>query len=536
MSFTSRRIRGEAPLSRAAKEKKAATLRRSTAFGWLRASTVKKAMALTAKTGRWLIPVVRFFRTWQQQERKEEKRAWRVGILKKTAVALLSIFLALFVLGGVVQGLAALQVISLKSMFFAAGAEIAKDKDGFTNVLLLGHGGPDHDGVDLNDTIMVASIDPGKTKSAVLLSLPRDLYALHTEKMGKGRINSLYRDYKSALRSQGLKEQEASQQALKEFGKEIGEMLGLDIHHVIKVDFNAFVKVVDAMDGVDIVVPQDIVDPEYPGPNYTYQTFAMKAGPQHLDGETALKYARSRHTTSDFDRSARQQQLLAALAEKAKAEGVLRSPSKLTSLFQAVAKNTETTLSIREIIGLAALGAKIDQQNIISVQLSTLNGLYGEGSSGGGFLYNPPRELFDGASVLLPVSIPEYPVTWRQIQHFVSLLFRSRSIFLARPELAIFNAGGETGSANRLGAELSRYAFDVTHTGNAKDMEKIDVSFIAPRTDSDAPAATFLANILGMEIGILPPQLPLEDVGTVTIILGKDYEYTPLQDLLPSSE
>lgn len=124
----------------------------------------------------------------------------------------------------------------------------------------------------------------------------------------------------------------ADQEALRELALEIGRFTNVDIQQIIKVDFIGFVQAVDAVGGVDIDVPYTLVDPEYPGPNYSYQTFSITKGPHHLDGETALKYARSRHSTSDFSRSGRQQQIIKALGEKVKNEGILSNPSKILSL------------------------------------------------------------------------------------------------------------------------------------------------------------------------------------------------------------
>ena len=212
--------------------------------------------------------------------------------------------------------------------------------------------------------------------------------------MGKGRVNSMYRDYKGYLMARkDMEEPEASLEAMKELAVVVGKALDLDIHHVIKVDFDGFTKAVDAIGGIDIEVPEAITDTEYPGPNYTYETFAIDAGLQHLDGETALKYARSRHTTSDFDRSARQQQILAALAEKVRDQGILRSPSKVMALYKIVSQNLETTLTLRELVGAGSMGSAIDRNRIISMQLSDRNGLYGTLSEPGGFLYDPPRDL-----------------------------------------------------------------------------------------------------------------------------------------------
>lgn len=254
-------------------------------------------------TPRLVRPLFLLLRLWREHREKRQKQHERVNLLKRIVVILVAILCAVLLFAGTAKALVSLKLLSIGSIVKTVSADLPADQYGHTNILLLGQGDAGHDGIDLTDTIMIASIDTKTMKSGVLFSLPRDLYFLSTDKMGKGRINSLYRDYKIQLKREGLEEPEASAGAMHELGDEIGRALGMDIHHIVKVDFIGFVQAVDAIGGIDIVVPETLVDTEYPGPDYTYETFSIEAGPQHIDGETALKYARSRHSTSDFDRS-----------------------------------------------------------------------------------------------------------------------------------------------------------------------------------------------------------------------------------------
>ncbi len=515
MTFTTRRIRDERP-----SHWKGVALKTAPFF-------LKFGTLFLALYGKWKV-----------RKEEDDRKTQRVRILKKFTVILLSVLLGLIILAGTVQALVSLRILTIHNFLSVAGAELPADEHGFTNFLLLGGGDKDHDGIDLTDSIMVVSLDPWKTKSVVMLSLPRDLYALSTEKMGKGRINELYRNYKSYLRyTDKLTSQVASQLSMKELGAEIGRKLGMEIHHVVKVDFTAFVEVVNTLGGVDIDVPYDIVDTEYPGPNYTFEAFEIRKGMQHMDGETALKYARSRHTTSDFGRSARQQQLLQALGEKAKASGIARSPGTLTELLKILSDHVETTMTFAEILGAAKLGERIDRKNIINQTLNIETGIFSPFATPGGFLYTPPRDQFDGASVLLPFSIPEYPVTWKQIQAFVHLLLQNRTIILSNPEVRVLNAGAKSGVGRRLGNELIRYGFENVESDNASDDRKnppkLPVSVVVARTEADEDLAEFFAGLLHLPVAPLPAQVAPEKPGQITVILGTDYEYTPLQDLIP---
>lgn len=501
-------------------------------------SVAKKTAPLFLKFSALILAL---YGKWSVRREEDDRKIARVRILKKSIVILLSVLLGLLLLAGAVKALVELRILTLHTFFSVAGNELPADEHGFTNILLLGVGDKDHDGVDLTDTVMIASLDPWETESVVLLSLPRDLYVLSTERMGKGRINELYRNYKGYLRfREKMSSAVASQLAMKELATEIGRHVGLPVHHVVKVDFTAFTDVVDILGGVEIDVPEDIVDAEYPGPNYTYQTFEIRKGLQHLDGATALKYARSRHTTSDFGRSTRQQQLLAALAEKAREEGLAGSPGKVTQLLKVLADHVETTMSLGDVIGAGKLAERIDQQNVLSETLNIETGFGTPFVEPGGLLYAPPREEFDGASVLLPISFPEFPVTWKQIQTFARMIFQHRSVLLQQPQIMILNAGAKTGTARELSNELTRNGFHAVETDNAggsgKDRLKLPSTVIVARTHADAPLAEFFSSLLGITTGPLPPQIDAGKQGQITIVLGEDFTYTPLQDLVPPIE
>jgi len=398
------------------------------------------------------------------------------------------------------------------------------DENGFTNILLMGQGTKDHDGKDLTDSIMLASINPNESKSVVLLSFPRDLYFLDTENMGKGKLNTFYRDYKGYLRYiKEMDKESASEEAIKEIGDEIGRMLDMTIHGVIKVDFDAFIEAVDTLGGIDIDVPYDINDTEYPDDNFGYDPFVIKKGPQHIDGETALKYARSRSTTSDFDRSARQQQLLKAIAAKAKETRAYKKTSTLLNFLKIYADNVETTFSTRELAGIMSLAEGMNTSNVIAMQLSDRNALYDSFIEPGGFLYAPPRHLFDGASVLLPVSIPEFPVTWRQIRSLKKIMFENREVFTAKPVLSVLNAGAPSGHARKLATELTRYGFTIDLIDNAS-IPKQEKSFVISN-------GQFFSELLSFELN--PENSLTEDEKRdVTIVIAKDYRYKPLQSYI----
>jgi polyisoprenyl-teichoic acid--peptidoglycan teichoic acid transferase len=472
-----------------------------------------------------------WFGHWKKRHEEKVRQEQRMNLLKRIALIVLVIFCTVVLLAGTASALVKLKVLSLSSIAGVAGTDLPVDQYGHTNILLLGSGDESHDGVDLTDTMMIASIDGKNSKSVAMLSLPRDLYLLNTNSMGRGRINTMYRDYKiQIMREKKLAEPQASAIALRELADELSRLLEVQIHHVVKVDFIGFVQAVDAIGGFDIEVPEDLVDTEYPGPNYSYVTFTVPAGLQHFDGETALKYARSRHSTSDFSRSHRQQQIISAMGEKMKSEGILTRPDRVLSLLNIMNEHVEMTLSSRELIALAELGKEVDRSQILNMQLNDQAGLYGSYTLPGGFLYAPPRDQFGGASVLLPVSIPENPVTWKQVQSLVSLFLHARTPYLSKQPIDVLNGGAPPGSSRRLANEFIRYGFEIGEIANAenRDMETSLIRASEPLKEQGA----FFAGLLQMPLEILPHQPGVTGTGSVSILLGKDYAYTPIQNLL----
>ncbi len=464
-------------------------------------------------------PLLNLYQQWLGHYRKEKKREHRVSILKRVLTVLVAVFFALLLLAGIGKAMMSVREIGVTNVLSIAGTELPTDEHGYTNFLLMGQGDAGHD---------------GNTNSVVLLSSPRDTYLLSTERMGKGKINTMYRDFRSYLIYQeGMSEEEAGIEALHELQAEIGRKLNMKIHHTAKVDFIAFVRAVDTLGGVDVEVPYDIEDLEYPDENYGYDPFVIQAGLRHLDGATALKYARSRHTSSDFGRSARQQQLLGALAQKAKEEGILKDAGAITSFMKIMSENVETTMTLRELIGAANLGQKLNRSNIVTMQLNDRNALYDYFIEPGGMLYTPPRDLFDGAAVLLPVSIPEFPVTWKQPKALAELLINHRELYLEAPTVSVLNAGAAPGMARRLATELIRYGFDTPIIENADIDEDVDSSFIVSSPEPDAILQTF-SKLLNLPLQAPPSNLPTEQRLRITILLGSDYRYTPLQDLVPN--
>lgn len=246
--------------------------------------------------------------------------------------------------------------------------------DGRVNVLLLGVGGAGHDGGDLTDTMVVASIDPVNHQVS-LLSIPRDLWVkMAVNYYGSSqKINAAY----SAGKYQYLGKADvtssdplAIQAGLASVDSAVSQVLGISIDYHVLVNFTAFAQAIDTVDGVTVNVEKPLVDASMAWENNNNATL-MTAGQQQMNGKAALLYARSRHSTSDFDRAERQRQLLVALKQKVLTLETFSNPVKLEGLADTFGKNVYSDLSTKAALRLYDIMKKIDDKNVHSLDLVT---------------------------------------------------------------------------------------------------------------------------------------------------------------------
>lgn len=232
---------------------------------------------------------------------------------------------------------------------FAAitGDRPAKTVDGALNILVLGSDSrdgtaPQSEDASSNtasvpgeraDTIILAHI-PASQDRVYLISIPRDTYVFVPEsESGEGgyraKINAAYAWGGIALTVQTVE-----------------GFTGVRVDHVVKVDFNGFQAMTDALGGVDVTVEETVTDPR------SNRTFT--AGVNSLDGAAALDYVRQRYglRNGDFDRVRRQQIFLRALLQKATDTGTLSNPAKLDGFLTAASES----LTVDEGFSLVDLG------------------------------------------------------------------------------------------------------------------------------------------------------------------------------------
>ncbi len=192
------------------------------------------------------------------------------------------------------------------------------------------------------DTMILVSLDP-KTNSVGMLSIPRDLF-VDIPGYGLQRINTAYSA--GELEGPGGGPRLAMQT--------VQYNLGIRVNEYVVVNFDAFTSIIDLIGGINVEVPYDIYDPLYPDMNYGYDPFYIEAGWHLMDGATALKYARSRHSSDDIDRSRRQQEVLYAIRDKVTAYNMIPELAvQAPAIWSELNDGVDTGLSLDQILQLA---------------------------------------------------------------------------------------------------------------------------------------------------------------------------------------
>jgi polyisoprenyl-teichoic acid--peptidoglycan teichoic acid transferase len=291
-----------------------------------------------------------------------------------------------FIIAGLI--VLAFAIVLFNKFVFNKNIQLKRAVTGNINVLILGRGGGVHDGPDLTDTLIFAMFNPNK-KTADLISIPRDLWVPQI----KGRVNLAY--------AQGEKN---NKQGLLLSKAALERVLGQKIDYVVVIDFSGFVKLIDHLGGVDVDVASALDDYRYPvegkeqelcghpeeevkefvatGPaelelwNYfdcRYKHIHVDKGVQHMNGQQALEFSRSRHGVgaegSDFARSRRQQEVITAVRNKLLSLGIILNPVKVLGIYNILSDNIDTNIKTEEIDDFINLARNMQESKIESYVL-----------------------------------------------------------------------------------------------------------------------------------------------------------------------
>ncbi len=442
----------------------------------------------------------------KQSNKPPKKKIWRIVIMALSLLLILVISYAAFLVasGSKVfeQGLGGQSLIKT---FYGKEKLKGEDQDRI-NVLLMGMGGVNHPGGLLTDSIMVLSIRPSDKKVAIL-SIPRDLQ-VKVPGRGDDKINSAfyagYNDYytkqcnkKNASACQELALTAGARQSV----DVVSGVLDIPIHYYITADFKGFEKVIDQLGGVDVYVEKTIYDPLFPDDAMKgYAPFKIKAGQHHLDGKTALKYARSRETTSDFDRAARQQKIVSAVKERAMKAGFLANPKKIADVTATLGNSIRLSLTPSETKSFLELISGISMDGAITEVLSNgPNGLLVDHNNG--LYYLKPKSG-----------------NFKEIQNLAENIFDYKKKESARIEIQ--NGSAKSGLGGILAEELQKSGYTISSISVAKQKTANTVIYDLSG-QSKKNTLEFLKNRLNAEIKTADKKDG--ETTDIRIIIGDDY-------------
>jgi LCP family protein required for cell wall assembly len=357
--------------------------------------------------------------------------------------------------------------------------------------------GPTH-----TDSMMVVTVDP-LTRTAALLSLPRDLW-VEIPGFGVDRINQAYyfgQAYEYPGGGQGLAMET------------VETLLGIPVDYYLTIDFQGFIDAVDLIGGIVVNIPDPIDDPNYPDNCYGYEPFSITDGVQRIDGQTALKYARTRATFGgDVDRAQRQQEVLLAVRDQVlRVDQFPKLLVQAPQLWQTFQDNVNTNLSFNDAMELALLFQDIPQENIQTAILDY------------DYVYNETTP--DGRQVLVPLrneirslrdelfTVPTVPTP--ELQNLPQLMTAEDA------RVAVYNGTAVFGLAAQTESYLQDLNVNVTEIGNA-DSSAYQTSRLV-----DYGSHPNTVQFLIQEMRIPPLNLRNEATATedydVLIILGNDW-------------
>ncbi len=359
----------------------------------------------------------------------------------------------------------------------------------------------DEEGPVRTDSMMVMTVDPvGKT--AGLLSLPRDLW-VEIPGFGVDRINQAH------YFGEGF-EYPGGGPALAV--ETVETTLGIDIHYFVAVNFDAFVEFVNLIDGITLDIPQAIDDPRYPDHCYGYDPFRIDSGSQTLDGETALKYARTRATEGgDIDRAGRQQAVI--LAARRQAAGripdlILQAPI----LWQTFQNNVKTSLNLDEALQLALLAREISPEKITQVVIGYNDVILQQTPDGQDILVPRRENLRAIRDELFAVAPP--PVL--PLEELLGKMQQENA------RVAVYNGTPVFGLASATEVYLREQEVNVVEIGNADSAEYLSSQLI---DFGDHPfTSQYLVDLMGIPpLNVSRGQKP-DGNYDLLVILGSDWQ------------
>lgn len=405
---------------------------------------------------------------------------------------------------------------------------LKQDANGRSNFLIVGTSEDDkgHDAGWLTDSIMILSIDQ-KNKNAYTFSIPRDLYVDFGRACFSGyknKINGYFQCVNSGT------DDAAEQDRLQGTQKFIGDIVGMDLHYGVHVNYTVMRDVIKAIGGsIDVTIksrhPLGILDSNFDwkcGGTYYEKIkncppdghfIQFPNGPVTLDAERALYLAQARgHTAptygleqSNFDRERNQQMILVAIRDKALSAGTLTNIGAVTGLIDALGNNLRTNVQAKEVRTLMALAKDIPSSAIKSIDLYdkdepmfTTGNIPGAGSS-----------VYPSAGVF----------NYTQLQAYLKKQLTSDPVAREGAAITVLNGSETSGAAQTLAMSLEAKGFMIDEVNNAPNgtYERIEIY----QLNEDAPAtAAKLAELYGVTLKKSTPPVSVTGDTDFLIIIG----------------
>ncbi len=378
------------------------------------------------------------------------------------------------------------------------------ETDDRVNVVLLGIGGDGHDGGQLTDTIMVASIKPS-TKQVALLSLPRDLIVKYYNDDNPKwyeyhKINNAY-----AWGGMDL------------VTEKVSDVTGLTLHYYILLDFSGFNQLIDDVGGLDVTVDRAFTgvygtkDLSTPCPKAqlrqlsdgSYCAIQFDQGDQHMDGEHALMFARIRKSDpqannnpldeEDFGRSQRQQKILESFKAKVLSANTLLRPDRITTMLNDIGTHLQTNLQLSNMARVAELVLDIPRDQIISKVVDEKTTQLVESKYDTTYhSWNvvPRAGTTDYSEIqALAANIFVLPKTTAVADQITNATTPTSTEPITPAKVQILNGTPKNGLASKTAETLKPLDITITGIGNAPGEKTIETTLIYDFSDGQRPAA-----------------------------------------------
>jgi len=390
--------------------------------------------------------------------------------------------------------------------------ELKKDSTGaYTNILIVGIDTRTKLKTFNTDVIIVASYNH-KTKDVVMISIPRDFCTkVNPSKTSYGKINSAYSIYEAKEKGSGL-------EGLKGI---VEEITGMEIQYYTMINFNGFVELVDAVGGLYINVENSFTDYKYPAETgYGTQTISFKAGPQLMDGDTALKYARSRQSQqngegSDYARAKRQHKVIDAFIKKLLSTETLLNPNKVMSLLTSIQDNI-----------------KVSEFTIDDIQagVNVLKSLSSESSTSSTYSFVLDPTIGNYSLISHQPSCGEYNIgpkeglgRYTKLGEYINLALSYPALYSENPSIYSYDTGlGYQNTKTKTEELKTRFKYlDIRFQGT-KFNDKEGTYIYSNTTDKFSKSVDILASYLKTNNKVKPEYLTTATGGDISILFGKE--------------